>query len=166
MNLKNGKIIYVSTDWLYKQNIKNWFSADIFIRYNTIDGYLNSDEKVWDIYNTMQNTRVASNKKIPQNMINHEKEFIKLIESFQNNGYLDKYPMKVNKNFITVDGSHRLSCALYFGIDKVPITSDEFHYGIEPSPYDLNWFKENNLVEYINIIENRKKEIDKRLKRK
>jgi len=153
MEIREGEVRYVSTRWLLEQNLKNMFSSDILIRMNTIKCYFENNNHGWELYNEMQNLRVSAIKTIPRHMLNYQNEFIKLIESMKAIGYDPNYPIMVNQNMITVDGAHRLACAMYFGIEELPITTNEKFYNLLPRPYDLEWFKNNNLNEHIDIIQ-------------
>lgn len=68
-----------------------------------------------------------------------------LIKSFEKNGYIDKYPIVVNKDLLFIDGAHRLALALYFGIDRIPITIDKNYYNFESKDYSFDWFEKKNM---------------------
>ena len=84
--------------------------------------------------------------------------FISLINSFKKNGFCDKYPVELNKRFEIFEGSHRLACSLYFKISEIPVTFNTNLWDLEYD-YSLEWFKKNNLTEYINVIKERYKNL-------
>lgn len=130
------------------------FSYDIYFRMAVIDNYLHDNKKnIWDLYNKMQLTRCGQIKEIPDNMRNHKDEFIELINNFKENGFSDKYPLSINKNYQVIDGAHRIACSLYFGIDDVYVVAPREFYDVEPRSYDKQWFIDNGLDEIINYAE-------------
>ena len=138
--------VTVDTFWFFKHCMKdNYFNAHIMVRLIAIDCFYGKNEYGWDWYNKMQTKRVKDNPLIPKHMANREKEFKELIKSFEKNGYIDKYPIVVNKDLLFIDGAHRLALALYFGIDRIPITIDKNYYNFESKDYSFDWFEKKNM---------------------
>lgn len=76
--------------------------------------------------------------------------FIDLIEKVDKYGFDIKYPLEINQNFCLLDGAHRLALALYHKVPKIKIF---FNDGLNFTPnYSLQWFKDMNMLEYIDII--------------
>ena len=136
----------VNTFSFFKHCMKdNFFNAHIMIKMLAIDCYFGKNDYGWKWYNEMQKKRVADNPLIPKHMAYHEKEFKELIESFEKNGYLEEKPIIVNKDFLFIDGSHRLALALYFGIKEVPISIDKNYFDIESKDYSFDWFDKHGM---------------------
>lgn len=123
----------------------NFFNAHIMIRMLAIDCYYNKNNFGWDWYNKMQYERVYDNPLVPKRMAYHEEEFKKLIRSFEKNGFIEQHPIVVNKDLMFIDGAHRLSLALYFGIEKIPITIDKKYYHLESRDYSFEWFRQHGM---------------------
>lgn len=141
-----GIEIKVNTFSFFKHCMKdNFFNAHIMIKMLAIDCYFGKNDYGWKWYNEMQKKRVEDNPLIPKYMAYHEKEFRELIESFEKNGYIDKNPIIVNKDFLFIDGSHRLALALYFGIKEVPISIDKKYFDIESKDYSFDWFDKHGM---------------------
>ena len=138
--------VSVDTFWFFKHCMKdNYFNAHIMIRMLAIDCYYGKNDYGWDWYNKMQLTRVADNPLIPKRMARHEKEFKKLIKSFEENEFIEEYPLVVNKEMLFIDGAHRLALALYFGIERVTITVDKDYYFIDSRDFSFDWFEKKQM---------------------
>lgn len=145
INIPNIKIS-INTYWLFKHCMKdNFFNAHIMIRMIAIDCYYKKNDYGWDWYNEMQRKRVADNPLVPKYMAEHENEFKKLIESFEINGFIEDYPIVLNKELMFIDGAHRLALALYFGIERILITFDEEYYNIKSRDYSFDWFETHDM---------------------
>ena len=141
-----GVEVTVDTFWFFNHCMKdNFFNAQIMIRMIAIDCYYNKNDYGWDWYNEMQIKRVNDNPLIPKHMAYHEAEFKKLIQSFEKNGFLKDCPIVVNKDFLFIDGAHRLALALYFGIKRIPITIDKEYYNLETKDYSFDWFDKHDM---------------------
>lgn len=137
----------------------NDYSFDIYFRMAVIEGYMQSDEKIWELYSKMQRTRCSMIKEIPLEMIEHKNEFISLINDIKENGYNLDYPILVNKDGLIIDGAHRMACAVYFGIPRISIyTNDEF-FDFIPADYSTDWFIANGLEQCIELGNVEKKKI-------
>ena len=129
--MEKGKLIEIKTHELFKKTmLDNEYSYDIYFRMAVIDEYLSHNEKIWDLYNKMQYTRVSANKNIPHHMMNHKEEFINLINSIQKIGFDSNFPLLVNNQFMVIDGAHRLSCSMYFNIPIVSVVINDEYYGV------------------------------------
>ena len=138
-----------NTFWFFKHCMKdNYFNAHIMIRMLAIDCYYGKNDFGWDWYNEMQIKRVKDNPLIPKHMAYHEEEFKELIKSFEVDGFNQSYPIVVNKEMLFIDGAHRLALALYFGIERIPITVDKDYYYIDSRDYSFDWF-DNHEMGYV-----------------
>ena len=68
-------------------------------------------------------------------------QFKSLAESMRNNGFDPSFPIQVDRSGTLVNGSHRLACALYLGLDQVPVTCVEERFDRD---YRMNWFEDNS----------------------
>lgn len=145
LNIPNIKIS-VDTFWFFKHCMKkNFFNAHIMIRMLAIDCYYGKNDFGWKWYNEMQLTRVKDNPLIPKKMAYHEKEFKELIRSFEKNGFIEEFPIVVNKELLFIDGAHRLALALYFKIKRITITIDKKYYYLLSKDYSFEWFERHNM---------------------
>ena len=141
-----GIKVSVDTFWFFNHCMKNnYFNAHIMIRMLAIDCYYNKNNFGWDWYNTMQKKRVNDNPLIPPEMANHEKEFKQLIKSFEENGFIESNPIVINKDFLFIDGAHRLALALYFGIKRITVTVDKNYYFLDSRDFSFKWFEEQGM---------------------
>jgi hypothetical protein len=97
------------------------FKKDNFLRYDVIIRYLFIEQYYYekkpndfndDLYMRLAKARGKSGKR---------DSFIEMINSFEKNGFLDKYPLVIKPNFCMCGGGHRLACCFWFDIDEVPI---------------------------------------------
>lgn len=96
---------------------------DIGLKILYIDEYVNSrGDKYKNLYKQHIEHRTAyleDNKSIAEDFFI---SFNSLIDSIRNNGFDEYYPITVSSvNGINLTGAHRLACALYLNIEKVPI---------------------------------------------
>lgn len=148
----DGVEIYLPTYYLYKKTMKNNFNCcDICVRFLAIDNYYGKNTNGFEIYNEVQHYRVSTKKVIPRHQYDNEEAFRKLIKSFENKGFDKEYPLCLNKNFMVIDGAHRLALALYFGIDKVPVCFKEKHYDVD-FDYSLKWMRKNGFGKYEHLM--------------
>lgn len=149
-----GVEIYFNTKWLFKRTLgKQLDNADLIIKLLAIDNYLKKNDYGFDLYKEMQYVRMNTNKEIPIKDRQWEKEFKDLIKSFENNGYINQYPVELSKDFKVFNGSHRLCCALAFNIEKIPVKFTEKYIDRIWHDYSIKWFKNNELSKdekYIN----------------
>lgn len=160
-------IIKVPTIWLFKNSMINeekLYNAHLMIRYKAVESYYNNDRKWWNIYNDMQRKRVSQKSIIPKEKAENETAFRNLIESIEKKGFKDDNPIIINRNFRLIDGSHRLTLALYFDIPYVPVTMTKETIDMDPE-YSLKWFKENGFDEIIDDIINTYKYIINRIEK-
>jgi hypothetical protein len=120
---------------------------DLVVRMLAIEEFYGQNSFGFHLYDKMQERRVATNKRVPKDRaggINRER-FLNLITSFEQNGYVNHYPIIVNKHFELIDGSHRLALALYYRMGIIPVLTDKLHFR-ERVNYDLDWFKANGFT--------------------
>ena len=131
------KTIRINTNELmlcqYKMGIFNRY--DIVVRLLAIEEYYRKNNYGFSLYEKMQSERAenASYGKISL------QRFIKLIESYEENGYKKDSELIINEGLHLFDGSHRLALAIYFGITRLTVRivkrEDEVFDGKE-------WFEE------------------------
>ena len=150
LDISNNKEIqfYIDTLWLLKHSMKNNLNAsDVIIKLLAIENYFGENDFGFELYNKMQKIRVLNNPKVPNYRAYNKARFIKIINSFQKEGFNDKHPIIINNEFMLFEGTHRMACALYFKIKRIPVTFDERMINLK-TDYSINWFKKNNLEDY------------------
>ena len=85
-------------------------------------------------------------------------------DSIKDNGFDSESPLLVNKDYMVIDGAHRMACALYFNIDDVFIKTTDEYINFIPNEYTKKWFEENNLSECIPYAEKQKEKIKELIK--
>lgn len=142
-----GVEIYFNTIWLFNKTLgADLNSADLLIRLLAIDNYMEKNNFGFTLYNEMQQKRITTNKEIPNSSTrDYEEDFKELIKSILENGYINKNPVELNKNFEVFDGAHRLVCALALNIEKIPVRFSS-KYINKDYAYSIEWFKKNGLA--------------------
>lgn len=115
---------------------------DLAVRLLAIEEYYKKNSFGFGLYQKMQERRVASNSKVPKDRANNLERFINLITSFERHGFINHFPIIINKHFELIDGSHRLALALYYQMGIIPALTNKMHFS-ERVDYGLNWFKNN-----------------------
>ena len=140
------KLIQIDSSWknfkydkekVYSINIKHFITdkhIDIIVKYLYVKAYIEKQDlnRYKDMYQKMQINRIGSC---------NIKEFNKLINSFEKEGFKKEYPIPINKKKELLNGSHRLACSLYFNINPYVVEIDK-----EDHEYNINWFKENGFL--------------------
>ncbi len=138
-----SKLVEIDSSWknfnydktkVFTMNIREFITdkhIDIIVKYLYVKSYtqkksLNKYEKM---YQKMQMNRIGSC---------NIKEFNKIIDSFEKEGFKKEYPIPINRNKQLLNGSHRLACSLYFNINPYVVEIDK-----EDHEYNIKWFKEN-----------------------
>ena len=72
--------------------------------------------------------------------------FNKLIESFQNNGYNNRFPIEMGKNNVIITGAHRLMISLYYNIEPTLIYKENNGciYNYDFFLHRNNYWRRNN----------------------
>ena len=145
--------VYNVQELFMQQNKKNGYSRmDIIVRYLAIENYYGINGYGFELYRKMQDKRIEQG----YSELALEK-FIQLIKSFQEQGYDKKSEILLDKNLKLLDGSHRIACALYFGIDK--LACKVYEEAIEVS-YGMEWFIKNGFtLEEIDSIKSKYEEL-------
>lgn len=168
--------ITIPTNWLLINSMSNNMNiSDVMIRYLVVKEFYassNCSEKellynqkgnmsydvikelgfpMMALYYKMQSKRAEYVKKITTiNVEDSVYNFIDLIEKVDKYGFDIKYPLEINQDFCLLDGAHRLALALYHKVPKIKIF---FNDGLNFTPnYSLQWFKDMNMLEYVDII--------------
>ena len=150
----------IRTQLLFKKMMKDIdFSYDIYFRIAVIEEYFRKNDKIWDLYDLMQNKRISQFSYIPDEMRNHKDSFIKLIESVHKNGISNKYPILINEDYLVIDGAHRMACAIYFKIPYVYVYTNKEINKVIPEDYSKRWFEVNDLKDCIKYADKVKEKI-------
>ncbi len=135
------------------------FRYDTIVRLLAIENFFGKNDSGWNLYLKMQFQR-QQNKEI-KSLEDFKLDFIKLIKSFEANGFDSNHPIKINNNNHLADGSHRLACAIYFNLDKVFLKRDILNK--KNVDFSIDWFRENNFTSSeIKIITDRLASISKK----
>lgn len=154
-----GTKIYFNTKWFLMHSMgKNMNIADIMIRLLAIENYYGKNDFGFKLYNKMQKIRVEANPLIPQYRANNEERFKQIIKSFETKKFIEKYPIIINEDFKLFDGTHRLSCSIFFNIKQIPVKFEERTIERHPD-YSLKWFENVGLGDYIPIIKEKYKKV-------
>ena len=104
----------------------------------------------------MQRIRTGYNKHT--NGLPWVEQFLLLDRSFAKNGYIENYPLIVNKDLHLINSSHRASLCLHHAIDEIPINIvDDWEQHLESKgvksktyfDYGVEWFEKNNFTKKI-----------------
>lgn len=122
--------------------------TDVVVRLISVERYLTRKPNAFQMYHEMQQKRIGEN---------WDNRFERLIQSVSDVGYLDKHPIKVSRNLMIKDGSHRLALALHNNVELVAV---EMHDEIHNRDYDLSYFVKNNFSQnQTELIANRQIEL-------
>lgn len=103
---------------------------------------------------------MLSHRWFPKSQITNE-PFQELIKKFEYGKFDYSYPIKVNRFFELVDGSHRFSLALFHKMNNIPVdfSADLFDCSFY---YGINWFEENGFFNRdVSLIRDKFLEINK-----
>lgn len=149
------KTIEINTNELmlcqYKMGMFNRY--DIVVRLLAIEEYYGKNNYGFSLYEKMQSERAedASYGKISL------QRFIKLIESYEKNGYKKDSELIIDERLHLFDGSHRLALAIYFKITRLTVRivkrENEVFYGKEWFEGLFSQEKCNTIEEKLAIIE-------------
>ena len=105
---------------------------DIVVRYLAVENFYGKNDFGFKLYAKMQDGRAGqgySQKSVPQ--------FLKLIESYETNGYIKNSSIKIFKNLALWDGSHRMALHLYHNL---PTICADILPEVKVINYALDWF--------------------------
>ena len=121
---------------------------DIIVRLLAIEEYYGKNNYGFYLYQKMQSKRAQDDSYGEVSL----QRFIRLIQSYETNGYLADSELIIDKELHLVDGSHRLALAIYFGIHRLTVRivkrEDKAVYGKE-------WFGQFFSDEECRIVQNR-----------
>lgn len=159
------KLVLVK-DIVDKQYRKGRFNRmDMVMRLLCLDAYFREGMKAkeWKWYRRMQHVRITKIRHIRPDKfpIGFERkrvlQFRAVINSFKEKGYDPTVKgIRLDKDMELVNGSHRLACCIYFGIEKIPVqwppNSTKARRG-----YSLKWFHRHGFpLKLIKRLEERK----------
>lgn len=150
---------FMNTFFIFQNSMKDNFNiSDVIVRILAIENFYGKNDFGFQWYNLMQRTRVAHNPKIPKDRANNQERFIKLIESFEQKGYDNNFPIELNKKMELLDGSHRFALSVYHHILSIPYfmppEKSEVHVD-----YSLQWLIEHGLSFFVPTIKKKYSEI-------
>lgn len=112
---------------------------DIVVRYLAIENYYNKNNFGFALYKKMQELRNPL-----ENSEDYVRKFKELIASFENRGYDITSEIETDKEMLIEEGAHRVSCALYFGIDILSVKVLPTQSGAD---YSIDWFFLNGFTD-------------------
>ena len=124
---------------------KHFNRYDVIVRLLAIEQYYGKNNNGFDLYVKMQNNRICDDS---YGRISLQR-FIKLIQSYEKNGYDDNSELIVDDKLQLLDGSHRLALAVYFGITQLRVrivSGEDIDYG-------KGWFQKFFSPEECEMIE-------------
>lgn len=138
---------------------------DAVVRYMAVENYYGGTNNGFELYNRMNEKagvykpkgEVDSKKreKAYQGEYHSEKVFRELIKSYENNGYMEGYPVWFDKAGVLINGSHRFALALYRNQEFIDVNLCNW---VHNRRWSLDWFWKNDFqVEEIESI--RKKDL-------
>jgi hypothetical protein len=111
------------------QFINNEFCRyDLFLRYLTVEAYESGRSEIDNAYAKMQTLRGKGQ---------YLRDTKGISDSIRNDGFLSRYPISISQDGYLLDGSHRLACALYHGVEEVPVDIQPTKRSVD---YGLQWF--------------------------
>ena len=106
----------------------NFCRYDLLLRYLAIKAYDAGQSEIIDAYTKMQALRGTG----------HFSRDIKSIsDSIKHDGFLSRYPISISQEGYLIDGAHRLACALYHGVEEIPVDIQPTNRSVD---YGLQWF--------------------------
>ena len=142
---------------LEKHYVNNeFFRYDVFVRYMFIEEYY-KEGKPSDFSFTPYSTLLRA-----RNKPDKTKDFINLINSFENYGYKKEYPIIVDDRSFICGGSHRLATAMWFGQDVyTEHVSNMNGYPSHKRMFDKMWFVMTQITNTLLLAENKRKDLYK-----
>lgn len=122
---------------------------DITVRLLAIEQYYGKNSIGYDLYTRMQ--------KNSGNGSFWKDRFIKLIQSYEKEGFDVNMSIDVDENLVLLDGAHRLSLALYHGLECIPV---KIHKGCIKRRWTYSFFEEMQFSkDEMNLIHRRTVEL-------
>lgn len=135
---------------------------DIFVRYLAIEELYGLNKIGISIYKKMQKKRACGKRVHAVEPVFQDESILKeIVEAIEINGFDERSKIVIDQNMHLIDGSHRLACALFFDIEKIPV---EIIFTRQPVYYSKRWFEENGFTKTeLNLIEKKRVELFKKL---
>jgi len=138
---------------LFDNQMKNgkFCRYDIMLRYLFIENYYKDGE--------LENFQFKPHAKLIK-LRNREysaKRFIELIKSFNELGYVEEFPIVLDKKGIIRNGGHRLACCLWFEVHQIPFRVNPKKKG--KKIFDNQWMTDNGFKKYIPTLKQTKKKL-------
>ena len=126
-------------DMLLKQKRSGEFTrCDIIVRLLAVENYYGKNSTGFELYKKMQDARVGAG--YGEESL---KTFIRLIESYDKEGYKKSSGIISDRDFNLIDGSHRMALALYHDISNVTAHIVNSRHDVE---YSIDWFFMNGFT--------------------
>ncbi len=157
--ISKDMLIMQHTDKLFAYQYKNnkFNRYDIVVRYLAIEEFFGKNNIGFNLYKKMQEKRGFIKRVDHKNKEDSLERFKKLIKNIEKNGFDEYSFIPVDKNQAIMDGSHRVSLALFFDIKLLPIKIYRKKFEVD---YSIDWFRKNDFSdEEINIIKRKKEKI-------
>lgn len=115
----------------FRNDFTNYMHVDGAVRYLAIENYYGKDNNGFDLYRKMQ----------APSGFDWTQRYEKLINSYEKNGFKDDNVLELDEHFAVMDGSHRLTLALYAQQEfiKAKIFKCERNRN-----FDYDWFWKND----------------------
>lgn len=128
-----AKLLYIQN---YNKKIDSKFYIDLYKQ------HIDTFNKNWEHPGTKTNIEDFTSA------------FDKLIESFQNNGYNNSFPIQMGKNNVIITGAHRLMISLYYNIEPTIIYKENNGciYSYDFFLHRNNYWRRNNQL-YNNLTQ-------------
>ena len=153
-NEKNSKHLRINARELFLSQRRNeqFNRYDIVVRYLAIENYYNKNDFGFALYEKMQKQRNPQ-----ENSADYLRKFKELIASFEKEGYDISSEIETDKEMLIEEGAHRVSCALYFGIETLSVKVLPTQSGAD---YSIDWFFLNDFSDSeCNIILEKEREL-------
>lgn len=145
-------IVWDARELFFQENKSGFNRYDIIVRYLAIENYYGQNSYGFSLYKRMQAARI--NENWVESSFNR---FIKLIKSYDNNGYDMSSEIELDKKLKLIDGSHRVSLALFHKQYRIPCKVRPVFGNVY---YGLEWFIEKGFsLKEIEILHSTYKKI-------
>lgn len=139
--LGKSAVCTVKLEKIWKANMDNIMLP---VRYLAIEQYYGENGYGYEIYRKSSNLLNSSSKVVAKRLEN----FIELIKNWEKNGYNRSKKVTILENGLIVDGSHRISLALYHNLEEIEcnvypetVSYNEIHnLAVIPKIADLHLF--------------------------
>jgi len=131
---------------LLSNQVKNgkFCRYDIILRYLFIENYYKEGKP--ENFQFKPHTRLIKLRKREYSA----QRFVELIKLFEELGYVEEFPIVLDKNGIIRNGGHRLACCLWFKIYNIPFRVNPKRKG--KKIFDNKWMTDNGFKKHIPLL--------------